>query len=164
MKAQLIIIRGVSGSGKSTIAEKLRKHFPKKTAVIHTEMFYWGIVNGDKPETVMENTRRIVDNYLKNDYTVILEGTLSFRDKKGNLYINKCKKLAKKYNVKLKQFFLFAEMNELKKREKVRRKISLKLLSERYKLCMGTINKNEVFIDTTKKTISEVLKEIKKEI
>ena len=64
----LIIIRGNACSGKSTIAEKLRTYFKnqKKTAVIHTTIFYWEIVRGDNPKVVMENTKRILDNYLKN--------------------------------------------------------------------------------------------------
>ncbi len=94
-KPTLIIIRGVSGSGKSTVADELRKYFGKDVAVIHTSIFYHEIVKGDKPEIVMENTYRILDNYLKNKYSVILEGTLSFKDKNNRYYFERFIRLAK---------------------------------------------------------------------
>ena len=161
----LIIIRGNACSGKSTIAEKLRSYFKeKKTAVIHTEIFYWGIVRGDSSEVVMENTKRILDNYLKNKYNVILEGTLSKKNKKGKLYVKDFLKVAKKYKVPIKEFFLEADFSELKKREKGRGKISLKKLKEFYDETHKTKSKHEIVIDTSKKSINQVLNELKKHL
>ena len=166
MKQKLIIIRGNSCSGKSTIAEKLRKEFKnqKRVAIIHTTIFYWEIVLGDDPKIAMENTKRILDNYLKNGYNVILEGTLSFKDKKGDLYIDNFLRIAKNYNVSTKQFFFKADFCELKKREKKRRKISIKRLKESYNKTSKTIRKKEIIIDTTGKSIRQVVNEIKKEL
>ena len=161
----LIIIRGNACSGKSTIAEKLRDYFRNKTtAVIHTEIFYWGIVKGDSSEVVMENTKRILDNYLKNKYNVILEGTLSKKNKKGKLYVKDFLKVAKKYKVPIKEFFLEADFSELKKREKGREKISLKRLKEFYDETHKTKSKHEIVIDTSKKSINQVLNELKKHL
>ncbi len=164
MKQQFIILRGNPCTGKSTIAEELRNHFNKKTAVIHTSVFYHGIVNGDSPEVAMENTRRIVDNYLKNKYNVILEGTLSFKDKKGKLYLDNFVNLGKKYKANTKIFFLEANINELIKRENKRKKISINRLKYLYKITSENKKENETVIDTTNKSIRLVLNQILEEI
>jgi predicted kinase len=160
----LILIRGNACSGKSTIAEKLRNYFKdlKKTAVIHTTVFYWEMVFGDSSDVVMENTKRILDNYLKNGYDVILEGTLSNRKEDGKLYIMDFLKLAKKYNVPTKEFFFEADLCELEKREKIRKKIPIKRLKEFYERTHQTKRKEEIVIDTSKKSLNQVLKEVKK--
>jgi len=159
----LIIIRGNACSGKSTVAEKLRTYFKsqKKVAVIHTTIFYWGIVQGDVPEIALENTKRILDNYLENGYNVILEGTLSNKNNKGELYANQFLKVAKKYKVPVKQFFFKADFCELKKREKSRKKISLKRLKEFYDKTTETIKKDEIVIDTTGKSVLSVVREVR---
>lgn len=157
---KLVIIRGVAGSGKSSVAEELRKHFPKKTAVIHTEMFYWGIVQGDSPEVVMENVSRLVDNYLKNKYSVIVEGTLSFRDKRGDLYVNVFERLAKRYGVKTSVIFFDTALGELKKREKKRKKISLERLKKLRKIALESKGEDDFVVDTTNKNIGKVVKEV----
>lgn len=159
MKQKLIIIRGNACSGKSTIAEKLRKKFKnlKKVAIIHTTIFYWEIVEGDSSEVVMENTKRILDNYLKNGYDVVLEGTLASKDKNGKLYLDGLLKVAKKYNVSVSQFFFKTDFCELKKREKSRKKISIKRLRELYDKTNETERESEIVIDTTEKSIKEVV-------
>jgi guanylate kinase len=163
----LIIIRGNACSGKSTVSEKLRTCFKnqRKTAVIHTTIFYWEIVHGDKPEIVMENTRRIVDNYLKNKYDVILEGsTLSNKDKKGKLYLDGFLKIAKKHKTRVKQFFFKADFEVLKKREKKRKQISMKRLKEFYAKSNKAKRKEEIVIDTSNKSINQVVKEVEKKL
>lgn len=163
---KLIIIRGVSCSGKSIVADQIRKYFKeqRKVAVIHTSIFYHQIVNGDKPEIAMENTKRILDNYLKNRYDIILEGTLSFRDKKGKLYLDNFLKLAKKYKTPVKQFFFETDFLELKEREKKRKKISIGLLKKMYDTAIKTKRENEIMINTTNKTIKQVVKEVIKNL
>ncbi len=160
-RQQFIILRGNPATGKSTIAEELRKNFNKKTAVIHTIVFYFQIVNGDSPEIAMENTRRIVDNYLKNGYNVILEGTLSYKDKKGKLYLDNFIKLGNKYNINAKVFFLKADLNVLINREKKRKLISLNRLKYLYNITNKSKNNKDIFIDTTKISIEVVIKKIK---
>lgn len=165
MKPYLIVIRGSPCSGKSTIAEELRKAFPKgKTAVIHTSIFYHEIVKGDIPEIAMENTKKILDTYLKNNYTVILEEILSFKDSYGKLYVNNVIRVAKRYKVPIKRFFFTASLQELEKRERKRRKISLRVLKKLYDTAMNSKGADEKVIDTTNKSILEVLKEVKKNL
>ena len=162
MKNKLIIIRGNACSGKSTVAEGLRKKFKnqKKVAIIHTTIFYFGIVEGDSPEVVMGNTKRILDNYLSKGYNVVLEGTLANKDKKGRLYVDGFLKVARKYGVPVKQFFFKADFDELKKREKKRKKIPLKRLKTFYEKTNKTIRNDEIVIDTTGKSIRQVVREV----
>ena len=109
----------------------------------------------------MENTRRIVDNYLKNGYNVILEGTLSYKDKKGKLYLDNFIKLGNKYNINAKVFFLKADLNVLINREKKRKLISLNRLKYLYNITNKSKNNKDIFIDTTKISIEVVIKKIK---
>ncbi|MBD3253378.1 AAA family ATPase [Candidatus Pacearchaeota archaeon] len=161
----LVIIRGNACSGKSTVADRLRNHFKNqsKTAVIHTTMFYWEIVHGDSPKIVMENTKRILDNYLRNKYDVILEGsTLSNKDKKGKIYLERFLRIAKKYKTPVKQFFFEADFEILKHREKKRKQISIKKLKEFYNNSNKTRKKEEIVINTSNKSINQVVNQIKK--
>lgn len=162
----LIIIRGNACSGKSTIAEGLRDFFKKnKVAVVHMSIFYWEIVKGDKPEIGMQNAERIIDNYLKNKYDVILEGsTLSYKDKNNGLYLDRFIKLAKKYRAPIKQFFFEADFEVLKQRERKRKQISIKKLKEFYDKSNKTKRKEEIIIDTSNKSINQVLIEVKKNL
>lgn len=156
-----IIIRGVPCSRKSTIADKMREHFcEKKIAIIHTSIFYHSIVNGDSPAIVMENTKRIIDNYLKNKYTVVLEGTLSFKNHDGEPYINCFIKLGKKHKVKTKQFFFYCDLKEAVRREKTRKKISIMLLKKMFNTALSIRSKGEFLIDTTKKSNKKIISEI----
>ena len=161
----LIILRGNACSGKSTIAEHLRSHFKDaQTAIIRTELFYWEIVRGDCPYVAMENTRRILDTYLKNGYHVVLEGTLAKRDEKGQLYIKRFLRTAKKHGVQAHVFFLEAQFSELKRREKARKKLSLKRLKELYGETNEARIPQEIVIDTSDLSINRVLAQIRTHI
>lgn len=157
----LVILRGNACSGKSTIAEELRASFATaKTAIIHTELFYWGIVQGDTTEVAMENTKRIIDSYLSNGYHVVVEGTLSRRDARGTLYVDGFLDLAQSYGVPVKMFFLEASFAELERRELVRGKISLDELRAFYEETNATRTDRDVIIDTTDKTTEQVRGEV----
>lgn len=156
----LIIIRGAAGSGKSTLAENLRKHLPKKTAIIHTSLFFWEIVDGGDTQISLENTYKIIDNYLKNKYKVVLEGTLAQKTKKGRYWVDKLESLAKKHNKKAHRFFLTADLKELREREKKRKKITQKRLTEFYKKTHATYSKRDILIDTTHKSPNKLVTEI----
>lgn len=155
---RLIIIRGVAGSGKSTLAENLRPHFPKKTAVIHTTLFYWEIVNGDSPEVALENAYLLTKNYLKNGYTVILEGTLYKKDSKGIYWADKFEKLGKTQKAKVDRIFLTASSHKLIQRERKRKKISLAKLQEFRKKILPTLSEKDALIDTTALSPKAVLR------
>jgi predicted kinase len=157
----LVVLRGNACSGKSTIAEELRSRLTNaKAAVIHTELFYWGIVHGDSPEVAMENTRSLVDTYLRNGYHVVVEGTLSRRDERGDLYVNGLMRLAEKHETRALMFFLEASYAELERREKSRGKIPLDELRAFYDETNRTKSDRDIVIDTTNKTVEQVTAEI----
>lgn len=81
MKEQkLIIIRGNSGSGKSTVAEKLREALGGKVAIVGLDTLRRSIL---KEPDQLENTdvigliEQTVTYGLEKGYTVIIEGILS---------------------------------------------------------------------------------------
>jgi predicted kinase len=77
---QLVIIRGNSGSGKSTVAREVREKLPGKIALIEQDYFRRIVL---KEKDSAENTDIIVllDQTVRfaiaRGYTVILEGILS---------------------------------------------------------------------------------------
>jgi len=157
----LVIIRGNACSGKSTVAEKLRDNFKSKTAVIRTSIFFWEIVYGDSIKMGMENTKLIIENYLRNNYNVILEGSsLSNKDKNGKLYLDSFLKVAKKYKTPIKQLFFEADFEVLKEREKKRKQISLKKLREYYNKSNKSRREEDIIINTSNKSIRQVVNEV----
>jgi len=76
----LIIIRGNSGSGKSSIAKQLRKEFsPEKTSLIEQDYFrrhVLGEIGKDGGDNV-DLLELVVKFSLKNNYVTILEGIMS---------------------------------------------------------------------------------------
>ena len=76
---QLIIIRGNSGSGKSTIAKKLRETLPGKVALIEQDYFRRIVLKEkDRAEntTIIDLLDQTTRFSISRGYIVILEGIL----------------------------------------------------------------------------------------
>ena len=79
-KSKLIVLRGNSGSGKSTVAEKLRKIIEPKTALVSQDNLRRKILK-EKETDVGDNIdliQQTVEFALGRHYNVILEGILYF--------------------------------------------------------------------------------------
>ena len=77
---KLIIIRGNSGSGKSAVAECLRKKLNGKVAVVGQDALRRGILmekDSREDTDIIGLLEQTVTYCLEKGYTVILEGTLS---------------------------------------------------------------------------------------
>ncbi|MDP3964308.1 MAG: AAA family ATPase [bacterium] len=93
---RLIILRGNSGSGKSTIAKKLRERSTRKIAIVEQDYLRRFILkekevdDGDNLELI----RQTVEFALGRNYHVILEGILGARRYRKMLMglINQCPK------------------------------------------------------------------------
>lgn len=86
MSQKLIIIRGNSGSGKSTIAAKLRAKMPMRTMFLQQDVLRHEVLNlQDKAGNPVIGLIRQMALYGKDcDYDVILEGILR-NDKYGDM-------------------------------------------------------------------------------
>lgn len=88
--SKLIIIRGNSGSGKSTVAKNLRERLKgQKVAWIEQDHFRRIVLKEkDKPENtdILGLIKQTVQYVLDNDYIVILEGIFS-KDKYKDILI-----------------------------------------------------------------------------
>lgn len=80
IEQKLIIIRGNSGSGKSAVAEQLRKEIDGKVAIVGLDTLRRTILKEpDKPENtdIIGLIEQTVIYSLHKGYTVIVEGILS---------------------------------------------------------------------------------------
>jgi predicted kinase len=78
--SKLIILRGNSGSGKSTVAKKLREVSSRKIALIEQDYIRRTILKEFKPDDVfhIDLIFDTVEFALAHSYDVILEGILNF--------------------------------------------------------------------------------------
>jgi len=125
MSKNLIIITGPTASGKSTVAKLLCKKYKKCVRLdidrikhfVETGFKYDNSVEGKRQWNLCaENVIFLTKNYLKNDYTVIIEGVL------GSIVdIKEWKMIFKELKPKYK-FLLFVNKNQLNLRNKMRDK------------------------------------------
>lgn len=115
---KLIIIRGNSGSGKSTVAEKLREALGGKVAVVGLDTLRRTILR--EPDQ-LENTdiigliEQTVTYSLGKGYTVILEGILSYPKYRDMLI-----KLMDSTNGKSSIFYIDVSIEETIERHKTK--------------------------------------------
>lgn len=79
-KSKLIVLRGNSGSGKSTVAKKLREVSDRKIAYVEQDNIRRTILMEKEADdgANIELISNIVEFALSRDYDVILEGILRF--------------------------------------------------------------------------------------
>lgn len=92
---KLIVLRGNSGSGKSTIAKKLRDAFPNSKFALVEQDYIRRIILREKGSVSGSNNmliRKTVEFCLQNNYDVILEGILNWKTHKKifNYLIKRC--------------------------------------------------------------------------
>lgn len=79
--SKVIIVRGPSGSGKSSVAKRLHEEAKENTALLVRDVFRVDIAKEQK--NAGEITTDIIEyaakKFLDNDYTVILEGIFSYK-------------------------------------------------------------------------------------
>ncbi|WP_309103802.1 AAA family ATPase [Microbacterium sp.] len=81
---RLIVLRGDSGSGKTTTAEALRSHLGPKTALIHQDYFRRELLAGGDKLSRAADAAALVDAAARQSldlgYDVILDGIFNLRD------------------------------------------------------------------------------------
>lgn len=77
---KLLLLRGNSGSGKSTIAEQVRARARHKTALVNQDNLRRTVLKEKETEGSdnIDLIQQVVEFALERDYNVILEGILHF--------------------------------------------------------------------------------------
>ena len=87
----LVVVYGAPLSGKTSLAWRLARSFPDKTAIVGTDQLLTGSIAvaaddaSDELDMVHVQLRLLVANYLKNGYNVVVEGPFIF-ERDGHLY------------------------------------------------------------------------------
>ncbi len=86
---RLVVLRGDSGSGKTTTATALRPLLRGKTAVIHQDHFRRTLLAGGEKASRSADAAALIDTVARQSldlgYDVILDGILNLRDYAGRL-------------------------------------------------------------------------------
>lgn len=149
----IIIIRGAPGSGKSSTAKCLAKHYPKGARVeidnIRSMVISVDWTNQDEHIAILDlSTRTVVDFLNLGIRPVIVVDTFSGDKIKG--FISKLKKFDN--DLKIQVFALYATENELERRISIRKPEEFRDLAVCIKLNSDTLKHivdEEIQLNTT---------------
>jgi len=119
-RPKIIVLRGNSGSGKSTIAYELRKLTEPMAVVIEQDHFRQKIVaqKGEEPRDLTKKLiHAIIDSGLHSGRDVIIEGIFS-RTRWQDLF----EEIIKRYNVRTYFFYFDIPLDETMRRHTTRLK------------------------------------------
>ena len=172
---RLIIIRGPSGVGKSTIVEKLISHLGKKTAYIPVAHTTYSLITEDIEfasnkliDLMHDNADDLIRNFLKANYTVITDA--KFSHKTNNKFrLDRLVRIGHKNNAKVFVFELEANLPTLLSRAKRRARskdinTNYKLIKQKYNRFSRNRYKNAISISTKNKSVNKIVQEILKYI
>jgi predicted kinase len=162
--SKLIIIRGYSGTGKSTISKMLaEKH---DFALLKEDTFFFALnphKKHDKKdyEVTFNNLIDCVKNYMEIGQKIIIEGALAPILEENPLDIDEFVDLAKKHKYKIIRLLFIADKDTCIKRMKERGYI---VKEETYNKLAKKVNqlktKEEIVIDSSKDTLDETIKKV----
>lgn len=152
---KLIIIRGASGVGKSTIGKKLAEKLGKGTACVNVDVFphemmidWINIPMKERLKFMYDGADMIINKFLKEGYDVVTDGMYCIDD--DLTLLKKMIKLGENYNADIYVFELEANLETIKKRAKVRNReedIDGESILRRYKIFQKAKYKKGITID-----------------
>ena len=179
MKPQVIIIRGPSGVGKSSVShvlsdilkKKIKRiaYIPSDVSIYPFMRNYFKLSKKERGEIAQENLEMIFENFLRRKFAIIIDGIFHGKYKKET-HLERLFNMAKKHKAKTIVFELHAHLETLNKRVKKRAKenkyawTNPKDIEYRYKGFMKSLYKDAVVINTENKSANEVVKEILKRL
>lgn len=120
MNKFLIVLRGLSGSGKTSLSKLIQEKVGKKVAHLKADFFYWKVSPQDENKhidnnpIVYENLIDLAENYLEHGYSVIVEGLLNQIDNFGTQ--DKLRALAETEAAVYRRYFLEVDLETARKR------------------------------------------------
>ncbi|MCW8966465.1 MAG: ATP-binding protein [Candidatus Pacearchaeota archaeon] len=174
MKKKLIVIRGPSGVGKSTISKLLSTELQKKNkkvCLISIDLTLAKMFPNpreapkDSRELMQLNTETLIDNFLSKGYIVITEGQFHRTHNKIKS-LDRLIKIGYKHKAKTIVVELTSDINTILKRIKIRSKKNskhdnnLEHAKKRYKRFSKTTHKDSIQIDTRNKIPEKIVEEI----
>ena len=158
---RLIILRGPSGAGKTTVTKIIRKKLKGKTAVLCSDPFYHGIcIREQNKDVVYGALYLLTGHYLKNGYNVILEGVLSSKKNK-KLRIDKFKRLGKRYGARVTMFYLNVDVRTAVKRRKRKEYVMTpRYVKKIHSMSIVSKHKDDYEVDVKGKTPRKIANEI----
>ena len=167
-KRKIIIIRGIPTSGKTTITHELAKILPN-----YIFIDIWKIKEMFEPINLKDRT--VLKLASKKAVLAIMKEVMSslkiniiLQETERSTINKKFEKLIKKYDYEIYSFFLHDDYDTAIKRDKQREKPAMeisKLFSlEEWKKMSQTHDFGDIIINTSEKTIDDVMSIILKEI
>jgi len=161
MKQTLVIIRGASASGKSTIAENLR-NFDKKIVWLKTDNFKPFFSNNEEKalDAVMDTCLATLNFLLDKGYSVIYEGIF-----KRPEYVKKAIELGKTKNIPVAIYQLMCSLKTLQERDKTRigvrkgcrKPLGDEIIASLYKKIVDNPIEGTIELDTENKALEECI-------
>ncbi len=147
---------------------------PQPVSLIEQDKFRWGLhligrnvpdVSGEEHALAHRNMVLIYEQYLKDGrYTIVLEGLFTWDNaasSQGN--VRELIELAKNYGYSVKSVVLRADRTELLRRNAQRQySVPQDEFTALYSNIYGTIDSNELVIDSTGQEVSKTLHKLKK--
>ena len=174
---KLIIIRGASGVGKTTVAEKLANELKiKKLARVPVDITPsrlvvnpYSINRDEMAKLTQDNSESLVKNFLSEGYTIIIDG-MFYRKHKGRNSLKRLLDIGKKNKAKTYVIELDADKEDVLERINQRSKTDkksdndAKRVLDRYERFSKTRYKESLVIDTKGKNVDKIIKEILREV
>jgi cytidylate kinase len=164
--SKLVIIRGYSGSGKTTVSKRIAKKY--RWELINYDLFFFGVNIHEKKlksdyEICFETVKDCLKNIIKKKRDVVLEGALAPIDKNDLYNTDEIVRIAKRHKYKTHRILLIdkekVSYSRMRKRHNVVKKVSYKALKKKI---LEEHPKNELIIDTSDLTVQQVQNKIEK--
>ena len=168
---KLIIIRGPSGVGKSSVVEELLKHLDEHYTYIPVAHTTYSLLvkepmfaSDDLIDLMQDNVDSLANNFLASRYNVITDA-IFYHKTKNVSRLETIIKVGQKNNANIFVFDLVADLKTLINRAKKRArtkdiKTNFELIKKKYEKFEKNRYENAVTISTDDKSIKQIAKEI----
>jgi cytidylate kinase len=154
---QILVIRGPSGTGKTTVSELLREK-DDKTAIICPDTFYHEVFKNADRQIIYDSIAVLTDLYLSKGFSVIIEGLLSA------FYVGgldtKLKEIANEHKCKITKIYLQSNIDTLLKRNVARPHLRSDEQIEWFNDSVKSITNDEIVINVENLQPKDIIKKI----